>query len=82
MGCAESSRKCCGSLSTSSSSSSDGIRRRRSLLRETKYEDDENMLYSVHCLSYHQYVSRFDTDADRTRKILVSMCVYIMNLNT
>ena len=81
MGCAESSRKCCGSLSTSSSSSSNGIRRRRSLLRETKYEDD-NMLYSVHCLSYHQYVSRFDTDADRTRKILVSMCVYIMNLNT
>ena len=79
MGCAESSRKCCGSLSTSSSSSSNGIRR-RSLLRETKYEDD-NMLYSVHCLSYHQYVSRFDTDADRTRKILVSMCVYIMNLN-
>ena len=80
MGCAESSRKCCGSLSTSSSSSSKGIRR-RSLLRETKYEDD-NMLYSVHCLSYHQYVSRFDTDADRTRKILVSICVYIMNLNT
>jgi len=81
MGCAESSRKCCGSLSTSSSSSSSNGIRRRSLVRKMKYEDD-NMLYSVHCLSYHQYVSRFDTDADRTRKILVSMCVYIMNLNT